>query len=244
MSDADPTERRQYWFAAAALGCAVIAVTVTLTVDRSPADPAGATNTGESASDNLPLDSSTTASPATTSAAGHSTPTDERPRFTGPLTVSVLGDSLALSARSQLIEAMSRHTVTVDAAQGRTISQATPSAAELVELSEIPDVVVVALGTNNWATGAEDAADDIEALLSTLESVTCVVWIDAQEFRAGLKPVNEAIEAAMRGRDGGVGYWSNIAGPAVLHREDGYHLSEPGMVAFASLIEASVEVFC
>jgi hypothetical protein len=238
---------RPRWLDAAALSLVSLVVAMMTIADRSPA----ALDSGVLAATVEPTTFSiivpAAVSPATTlaSAATTTVPRTERPRFTGSLRVTVIGDSLALSAATQIAAALIEHEITIDAVEGRTLAQAQSGAlAAIGHESTPPDVVVVALGTNDWATTPAQVTIHVAELLSILSATPCVVWIDAQEFRTGLVEVNAVIHEAMTDRDGGVGYWSNIAGPASLHSEDGYHLSGDGFEVFAGLIGASVDVLC
>ncbi|MDG2113249.1 MAG: hypothetical protein P8N02_11625, partial [Actinomycetota bacterium] len=157
--------------------------------------------------------------------------------------VVLVGDSLLASAGSEVAAALINATTYIDAEPGRT----TKAGIGLIEtaVDAAPDALVIALGTNDWASTAEQMSQDLAVVEALVAELPCVVWIDAQEFRAGLEVVNEQLHAAV-GRQPNVhlARWSAIAGPTALHAADGYHLSAEGRQAYASLIATAVDFLC
>ena len=164
-------------------------------------------------------------------------------RGTDTRVVTVVGDSLLLSAAAAVLDLMVAYEVTVDAVSGRTTAQGRGAIA--VAAAGATDVLVIALGTNDAATTPADyaaALADIEPLITQL---TCVIWVDTQEFAPELSTVNAKLRtAAANLAHAHLARWSALAGPAALHTEDGYHLSDKGQTAYATLITTAISLFC
>lgn len=153
--------------------------------------------------------------------------------------VDVVGDSLMASARAEVRSSLdSFGSVAIDAVPGRALIGGQAALEEIARND--PDVVVIALGTNDIVPGA-DYGDLVERSLDVVSDARCVVWVDVQEFIPGLVEVNRAIRAA---QPDAIAPWSDVAGPSELHRSDGYHLSADGQWAFAWVIAETVRTAC
>lgn len=157
--------------------------------------------------------------------------------------IAVIGDSLVRSAQREIATALDGSEVFFDAADGRTIAE---GAAPLQAVTaDRPGVIVIALGTNDLNAEPERVAGAIEAILAATSGVPCVVWVDVQPFEPALADLNRRLYLAVDATPNAhVATWSNLAGPAELHLEDGFHLSEEGRVAYANLIATAVSLFC
>jgi hypothetical protein len=181
--------------------------------------------------------------PATTTSSTTTTSTTTTTRPPDPLegvVVNVHGDSLVLSAEGELRAVLAPARVLLDAEEGRTLAQAVP---RILDVEPGPlDVVVLALGTNDYDAGA-GYPELVAGMVERLAGAGCVVWVNTQEFRYGHETVNAAIEAAMAGAPNGVLVrWSAIADQPGLHGDDGYHLNELGRSTYAALIGDGVRV--
>jgi lysophospholipase L1-like esterase len=145
--------------------------------------------------------------------------------------VEMVGDSLLLSARQEVREALDPiDSLDIDAVEGRPLAGGQSALRRIGD--DDPDIVVIALGTNDLAPD-DDYADLIEQSLELTSDAECVVWVDLQEFKPGLRRINRMIRAA---HPSAIAPWSTIAGPSELHTSDGYHLSPEGQEAFADVI--------
>ncbi|GEM_PF-5233617 len=180
-------------------------------------------------------------------------PTPPQIRFAPPTTttsslpevlrIELVGDSLLASATSHVVAALHDAVVGVDAEPGRTIAQGRRAIANAVAAR--PDAVVIALGTNDWASPIDELAEHLDEIGQIISDAPCVVWIDTQEFRPGLERVNSEVRrVAELSRDTHVARWSILAGPPEFHLADGYHLSEDGRLLFAGLIETAIDLYC
>lgn len=153
--------------------------------------------------------------------------------------VYLVGDSLALSARDELTTIFGDK-ITIDAESGQGLYYA---GRRIDNAADDPDIVVVALGTNDF--NAPDAFKETARLsLQTLQEASCVVWVDTQEFEPGLAEINSGLVDLTEEFDLHIAGWSALAGPSELHTTDGYHLSAAGQQLFADLIAATVETNC
>lgn len=151
-----------------------------------------------------------------------------------PGTALCIGDSVMLGASPQFHDTLAM-CGTVDA----SVSRAWASAPSAVEGRDLPDRVVVHLGTN----GSTDAAE-IDAVLAHLAEVPRVVLVNVQTngSRRWEAPVNAEIAAALA-------RWPNVrladwygasAGRPELFRGDAIHPSRAGAVAYAGVIAAQL----
>jgi lysophospholipase L1-like esterase len=153
--------------------------------------------------------------------------------------VDMVGDSLLLSARQEVRERLDQvASLDIDAVEGRPLAGG-QSVLRWIGDND-PDIVVIALGTNDLEPG--DGYDElIEQSLDLTSDAQCVVWVDLQEFKPGLRSINRLIRAA---HPGAIAPWSTVAGPSELHTSDGYHLSPEGQEAFADVIADTVLAEC
>ena len=132
-----------------------------------------------------PTPGSTIRPSATSTALGKSEPT------------LVLGDSLALDVYPYLANLMPDRYVSYVAKVGRS----TPQIAEaLAMMTEIPNVVIVSAGTNDWA--ASDFTTAGENIMTMLGPHRCVVWMDiarpqGNDPNLGTQEPASAINAAL-----------------------------------------------
>ncbi len=159
------------------------------------------------------------------------------------LHVEMVGDSLLASAIENVVAALGDAVVSIDAEPGRTIGQGRLPIATAVAAN--PDAVVIALGTNDWASPPEQVVAHLAEIERLLEGASCVIWIDAQEFRPGLAEVNAQVRRlAEKHVDVHVARWSILAGSPEFHLADGYHLSGEGREMYAGLIDTAVDLHC
>ncbi|HEC10236.1 MAG TPA: hypothetical protein ENI86_11850 [Acidimicrobiales bacterium] len=162
--------------------------------------------------------------------------------------IDVVGDSLGVSVTDELRALLPGSALHVDAEVGRPLSVALSSLRAVGRSA--PDIVVIEIGTNDWGVPA-GYEDQVRRALEAVEGASCVVWVNAQEFRSGLVTVNRTIDtvlgevAAERPETAmTVARWSDLADPPELHGADGYHLSAQGQRLMADLIVATVVDTC
>ena len=85
----------------------------------------------------------------------------------------VLGDSLALDVYPYLANLLPDRYVSYVAKVGRSTEQI---AAALAEQTDIPNVVIVSAGTNDWS--AADFTTSAENIMNMIGPHRCVVWMD------------------------------------------------------------------
>ncbi len=150
--------------------------------------------------------------------------------------VFVVGDSVLLGAADQIVAAMPRYRVTVDAEVSRTVL-----AAPALLRGRTDDVVVVSLGHND---GSGDFANRIDTVMGALAGVDHVIWLTQQEFRADRAGMNDELRAA-------TARWPKLEvldWQAVVTRtpdanwDDGLHLRPAGADAMAGAIAFAVEL--
>ena len=109
----------------------------------------------------------------------------------------VLGDSLALDVYPYLANLLPDRYVSYEARVGRSTSQI---AEALANMTEIPNVVIVSAGTNDWA--AADFTTSAENIMTMLGPHRCVVWMDTarpqrSDPNLGLQEPASAINTAL-----------------------------------------------
>jgi hypothetical protein len=153
--------------------------------------------------------------------------------------IALVGDSLLYSARQEVAAALDSYgSVDVDALPNRALIGG-QEALERIGRND-PDIVVIALGTNDIVPG-DDYGTLVRRSVDVVAGARCVVWVDVQAFLPGLQTVNRAIHSAPVD---GIAPWSAVAGPTELHLSDGYHLTERGQWAFAGVIADTVGWAC
>jgi lysophospholipase L1-like esterase len=166
--------------------------------------------------------------------------------------VVVIGDSITVGSAPLILAAADADDVdvTVLAEVGRRITvDGQPSSGSDV-VREVfdkgnPDLVVVALGTNDIGKydTVDEYADQIEELLALVPGDTPVAWInaylsrtpdDSSAFNAGL------LQALSARGNSTIGRWSSIAQRDGMLR-DGIHPTDEGAQRFADLVEEQID---
>jgi hypothetical protein len=159
----------------------------------------------------------------------------------GPgLRVSVFGDSVLLGARDQLLAQLQPWSVTVDAAEDRSLL----GAIDIFQAAQptLGDVVVLDLGYND----SDDPAvfrGRIDGAMGALAGVQRVVWLNQSEYTAGRARMNaELVAAASRYPNLEVVDWN---AEVVAHPEDVYadhiHLTPAGQSAMAAVVRRHID---
>ncbi len=166
--------------------------------------------------------------------------------------VVVIGDSITAASAPRILEGASEidADVTVLAEINRRITVGSDPAAGTDVIAEVlsegdPDVVVVALGTNDIGKfgSIEEYASEIDELVDELPDDLPLVWIntylsrtpdDSAAFNAAL------IETLSERGNATIGRWSSIAQQGGMLR-DGVHPSEDGEQRFADLVISQIE---
>jgi lysophospholipase L1-like esterase len=166
--------------------------------------------------------------------------------------VVVIGDSITVASAPRILEGAEKidADVTVLAEVGRRINVGgDPEAGSDVIAASLaesdPDVVVVALGTNDIGKygSIEEYAAEIDELLGEVPDDLPLVWIntylsrtpdDSAAFNAAL------IETLSERGNATIGRWSSIAQQGGMLR-DGIHPSEDGEQRFADLVLVEID---
>jgi lysophospholipase L1-like esterase len=176
-----------------------------------------------------------------------------------PVSVAVIGDSLTLSAKEEISEALAStgiELVAVDGVENRRMTSgssevppATTAIKAVLEEAE-PELWVIAMGTNDVGaqTGTEVFREDMDELLDLLPADASVIWVDLwiRDHDDRIVEANEAIRLEL-GRRRGVGAvvdWHTQAdNPGIITR-DGVHLTTDGQQLFAdSIVNAIATTF-
>ncbi len=167
--------------------------------------------------------------------------------------VVVIGDSITVAAAPQIVAGATGidADVTVLAEVGRRITFGTQPPAGTDVLAEVladgdPDLVVVALGTNDIGkySTIEEYAAEVGELVDLLPEDQPLVWINTYHSR--LADESAALNAAVleklseRGT-ATIGRWSSIAQRDGMLRRDGFHPSDDGTQEFADLVVDEIE---
>ncbi len=151
----------------------------------------------------------------------------------------VLGDSLALDVYPYLANLLPDRYVSYVAKVGRSTLEI---AAALAEQTDIPNVVIVSAGTNDWSS--TDFTTSAENIMNMIGPHRCVVWMDVHrpqrtDPNLGLQEPDTAINAALdvlaaEHSNIHVVRWSELA---ASHPEwfgaDGIHPNDDGIKARA-----------
>ena len=164
----------------------------------------------------------------------------------------MIGDSITVASAPQIIEQAARidADVTVMAEVGRRISVGGRPAPGTDVLAEVlaegaPDVVVVALGTNDigkYGT-VEEYATEIDELVDLLPEDQPLVWINTYLSRTpeDSAAFNSALIDTLSERGTAtIGRWSTIAQQDGM-LIDGVHPSEDGTERFADLVVDQID---
>ena len=166
--------------------------------------------------------------------------------------VVVIGDSITVASAPRILEGASEigADVTVLAETNRRIAVGSDPSAGTDVIADVladgdPDVVVVALGTNDIGKygSIEEYAAEIDELVDELPEDLPLVWIntylsripdDSAAFNAAL------IETLSERGNATIGRWSSIAQQGGMLR-DGVHPSEDGEQRFADLVLGEID---
>lgn len=148
----------------------------------------------------------------------------------GAISVLAIGDSLMVGATAEL--AGSYPGIIIDAKEGRSFS-AGIDVLEKRLVTDTPDVIVFALGTNNGAT-----SDQIETVMSHATGVDEVIFVNVVVPRVWQSETNLAMLQASAAHDNAsfVDWHAASAGTSAFFRSDGYHLSSIGIERWVELI--------
>lgn len=157
--------------------------------------------------------------------------------------VYVLGDSLTFKARKYLGDALERHgwgATVVDARNGRMAEEGLTI---LAQADDLPDTILVALGTNNWLASRAEAAGWIEETRAIIGPRRTLVWVnvqmDGERFRnyvnvnrglvKGAKRDNRTLRATGEVGRTYVADWASFATDRrIRHNHDGVHYKAGG----------------
>lgn len=174
-------------------------------------------------------------------------PTDTAPSVKNVLLV---GDSILVGAKPLVESGLTEggYTPTVDATEGSGLTTSVrdwyadiPAAVT----RSSPDVLYIALGTNDYGAGSSYGAN-VARVMDSLPSTLTVVWVipnEAQSLMPGIKAVGDAIKGQTQ-------KYPNLrilestpvfAGKPELMSPDGIHPNAEGQKAYASMILASVK---
>ena len=146
------------------------------------------------------------------------------------VTIWAVGDSLMVAATGTL-ESESPGMV-IDAEVGRRMDQGIGVLSVMFE-EGTPDVLVVALGTNNGVT-----VDQMDEVMDLASDVDKVVFVNVSVPRPWESPTNTAISKAVDAYPGAtlVDWKTEAANNDDLFRSDGFHLSQEGTQLWVRLI--------
>ena len=157
----------------------------------------------------------------------------------GPPRVVVVGDSLTAGAQDQIEDAIGG-SVKVDGLPAATIRARLETIRDVA--ARDPEVVIVALGTNDGFFGTPDPGGDAALVLDLLDRVRCVRWIGVAGVKDRPALVNIPIaEAVAEHRNAVLLDWAGVAeGHPEWFQPDGIHHTPAGMDAFAAFIADAV----
>jgi lysophospholipase L1-like esterase len=149
----------------------------------------------------------------------------------GPdITIWAVGDSLMVAATGDLQAESSD--IVINAEVGRRMDQGLDVLTEMFEQGT-PDVLVIALGTNNGVT-----VDQVDEVMDLASDVDKVVFVNVSVPRPWEGPTNTAIMNAVDLYPAAtlVDWKSESRGAIDLFRSDGFHLSQEGTQLWVGLI--------
>lgn len=150
--------------------------------------------------------------------------------FAENVTIWAVGDSLMVASTEVLHERASD--IVVDAEVGRRIEEGIDVVGDMLERGT-PDVLVVALGTNNGV-----ADEHIAEIMGLAENVDEVVFVNVSVPRGWEASTNETLERAIATYpNASLVNWKSISDSIDgLFRSDGFHLSSEGTDIWVNLI--------
>lgn len=172
-----------------------------------------------------------------------------------PASVAVVGDSLTLSAQDEIETALSTlgvDVIAIDGVESRRMASggsALPPGTEavdaIVDAGVLPEVWIVALGTNDVGAqvSASAFADDVAAVLRRIPAGAPVIWVDLwiRDRPDDVAAANRAIRSVVTLRAGSVVVdWHAWGAFPDTITGDGVHLTDRGQIRFAEAIAAAV----
>ena len=154
--------------------------------------------------------------------------------------VFMLGDSVMLGSKAASEKELSGWDLTFDAAVNRsTLAGAQIAAARR---SEIHDIIVIQLGTNDGGNPTTYASR-VDAVMKALNGVPYVVWLTIHEARPYYKSDNDVLrQKATQYPNMRIADWNAVANatPGGMV-SDGLHLNATGAAAMAKLVHSTIE---
>jgi lysophospholipase L1-like esterase len=150
----------------------------------------------------------------------------------GDVTIWAVGDSLMVAATDTLKIESPR--IIIDAEVGRRMDQGIDVLAAMLETGS-PDVLIVALGTNNGV-----ASEQIDVLMDLAADIDKVVFVNVSVPRPWENDTNAAIGSTPDDYPGATLIdWKSASGDnRALFRSDGVHLTQQGTELWVTLILA------
>ncbi len=148
-----------------------------------------------------------------------------------------IGDSIMLSAQSLLLDAFDQQIV-IDGVEGRSFAEGIPILEARAAHDEIPDTVIVHLGTNNLVYD-----DQFEAMMSILRDVPHVLFVNVRMPWSWEAISNATLRA-------GVARWPNaslldwhqlVVDADYLFAPDGVHIGATGTEVYTQLLRDGVD---
>ncbi len=149
------------------------------------------------------------------------------------VTIWAVGDSLMVSATQDLEAELPG--IRIDAEVGRRMDQGIDVLTTMIG-EEIPDMLIVALGTNNGVT-----VDQVDEVMRLASGVGEVIFVNVSVPRPWETQTNGAINSVPGAYpNAAVVDWKSASnGNGGLFRPDGFHLSQEGIQRWVGLITAA-----
>lgn len=188
--------------------------------------------------------------PSTPSPAATTTTSTTLPTYLPDTAVAVVGDSLTASAQTEIVQSLATlglGNVVVDGQVSRRMTSSTDTIRSgesvVTEIAAVasPRVWVIALGTNDVASGASASSlrDSVRRVLDAIPPDTLVVWVDTyiRDEPEAVAAGNRIIREVVSERPGAVvaDFFSYADDPGVVGG-DGVHLTAGGRRLFANVI--------
>jgi hypothetical protein len=154
--------------------------------------------------------------------------------------VFMLGDSVMLGSKAATEKELAGWDLTFDAA----VNRSTLAGAQIVTArrSEIRDIIVIQLGTNDGGNPTTYASR-VDAVMKALDGVPYVVWLTIHEARPYYKSDNDVLrQKATQYPNMRIADWNAVANatPGGMV-SDGLHLNASGAAAMAKLVHSTIE---